>query len=222
MKRTLIGSTLALFALAAIVAVPLTSQAEPGHDHKHDHASDAKGEVAVGQPAPAFTLTSSEGNQHSIDDFAGKIVVLEWTNMQCPFVKKHYKNGDMQALQEKYTGDDVVWLTVASSAEGNQGHESSDQWQETCEKQGMHSTAVLIDADGKVGKAYGATNTPHMYVIDGEGVLQYMGAIDSNPSADAADVEGATNYVVQAIEALQNGTAPETASTKAYGCSVKY
>ena len=214
MKRTLIGSTLALFALAAIVAVPLTSQA---HEAKEGHSH-----AAVGQPAPAFTLTSSEGKQHSLDDFAGKIVVLEWTNMQCPFVVKHYKNGDMQALQEKYTGDDVVWLTVASSAEGKQGYESPDQWQETRKKQDMHSTAVLIDDDGKVGQMYGATNTPHMYVIDGDGVLQYMGAIDSNPSADSGDIEGATNYVVQAIDAVKAGTAVETPSTKAYGCSVKY
>lgn len=212
MKRTLIGSTLALAAIAAMLAIPLTSQAK----------EKMKGEATIGQPAPAFTLTAADGKEHSLEDFAGKIVVLEWTNMGCPFVEKWYDQGNMQALQEEYTGEDVVWLTIASSAEGKQGHETAAQWQKTIEAKGINSTAVLSDADGKVGKMYGATNTPHMYVIDAEGVLQYMGAIDSNDSADTADIAGATNYVVQAIAALQAGTAVETASTKAYGCAVKY
>lgn len=176
----------------------------------------------IGEPAPAFTATDSNGKTHNLSDFKGKIVVLEWTNAECPYVVKHYDSKNMQGLQEKYTGQDVVWLTVNSSAEGKQGHVTAEAANALIAEQGAKQTAFILDADGTIGKAYDAKTTPHMFVIDKEGVLVYAGAIDDNDSAKAEDAATAKNYVAAALDALLAGKPVETAQTKPYGCSVKY
>lgn len=176
----------------------------------------------VGQAAPDFTLMSASGEKVSLKDYHGKTVVLEWTNHQCPFVVKHYGSGNMQALQKKWTDQGVVWLTILSSAEGKQGHLTSEQAMAQGKEQGVHRTHFLMDADGSVGKAYAAKTTPHMYVIDGHGVLQYMGAIDSDRSADPASIKTATNYIDEAVPAVMAGETPKVTKTRPYGCSVKY
>ncbi len=182
----------------------------------------ARGAAEVGQPAPEFTLTDSRGQTHSLADFKGKTVVLEWVNFGCPFVKKHYDGGNMQALQKEYTGKDVVWLAICSSAEGKQGYMTPDEINTALGEKDATPTAYLLDTDGKVGKLYGAKTTPHMYVIDPEGKLVYAGAIDSIASANAADVEKADNYVTMALAETLEGKPVNTASTQPYGCSVKY
>ncbi|MCB9990382.1 MAG: thioredoxin family protein [Rhodospirillales bacterium] len=181
-------------------------------------ASDA----VIGQPAPAFTLTDTEGVSHNLSDFAGKIVVLEWTNHECPYVMKHYDTGNMQKLQEQATADGVIWLSIVSSAPGKQGYTTPEEAKAIIEKAGAKATARLFDADGTVGTAYGAKTTPHMFVINEQGVLSYMGAIDDNASPRHDTVEGAHNYVMAAIDSLKKGEMPETTQTNPYGCGVKY
>jgi peroxiredoxin len=175
----------------------------------------------VGQVAPAFTLTDSKGQSHSLADFAGKTVVLEWTNHECPFVVKHY-SGNMQALQKQFGTDDVVWLTVISSAPGKQGHVSGAKADELTSSRNAMPDAVLFDETGVTGKAYDAKTTPHMYVIDKKGVLQYMGGIDSIPSAKVDDIAKATPYFSDALTAVLAGNPANPAVTKPYGCSIKY
>lgn len=179
-------------------------------------------DATVGEPAPAFTLTDSRGATHSLADFKGKVVVLEWFNNECPFVVKHYGSGNMQKLQKKYVGEDVVWLTINSSASGKQGHVDPSQANELITKNQAAQTAFLLDANGAVGKAYGARTTPHMFVIDGDGVLRYAGAIDSNSSSRADTIPEATNYVVNAVDSIKSGKSVDPAVTEPYGCSVKY
>lgn len=176
----------------------------------------------VGETAPDFSLVGADGKTHTLMDQRGKKVILEWTNDQCPFVKKHYESGNMQALQEKYTEQGVVWLSIISSAEGKQGHVSAEQANELSESRGAKPTSVLFDPSGKVGKLYAAKTTPHMYIIDEKGVLKYNGAIDSISSADKADIKKAENYVVSAMNALDSGADVEKSLTRPYGCSVKY
>lgn len=176
----------------------------------------------VGAPAPAFTAPATTGNPVSLGDYRGKIVVLEWTNHHCPYVRKHYETGNMQALQKEATEQGAIWLTLISSAPGEQGHVSAAQANELTTSRKAAPTAVLIDAKGTVGKAYGATNTPHMYVIDKNGVLVYAGAIDDRPTSRRSDVQGAQNYVREALQAVASGHPVKTATTRAYGCTVKY
>lgn len=178
--------------------------------------------ATVGEAAPAFTATTAEGKTVSLSDFAGKIVVLEWHNKGCPFVVKHYGSGNMQALQKEMTDKDVVWLTVNSSAEGQQGYETGEEALKTAAENKAAATHILIDAKGEIGKAYDAKTTPHMFVIDKEGKLAYAGAIDDRASFKPEDIEGAKNYVREAVAALEAGKPVETSSTKPYGCSVKY
>lgn len=175
----------------------------------------------VGETAPNFTLPAHDGKTHSLADFKGKTVVLEWTNADCPFVKKPYA-GNMQSLQKTYTGKDVVWLSVNSSAPGKQGHVDAAGATKIVQEKGAAPTLVLLDAKGEVGKLYEAKTTPHMYVIDKTGKLAYAGGIDSNPSADPADIPGATPYVKNALDDLLAGKPVTTAVTKPYGCSIKY
>lgn len=185
-------------------------------------AAGAYAEAEVGQAAPAFTLTDITGKTHSLSDFAGKHVVLEWTNYDCPFVKKHYGSGNMQKLQAEYTSKGVVWLSVNSSAPGKQGNFTPEEWQKRSREWNVAATGILLDADGKVGQAYGAKTTPHIFIVAPDGKLAYKGAIDDKPSADPADIESSKNYVKEALDAqLAGGSVPE-ASTKSYGCSVKY
>jgi peroxiredoxin len=176
----------------------------------------------TGEAAPEFTLMDSNGNEHSLSDFSGQVVVLEWLNHECPFVRKFYNAGEMQRMQEMYTEDGVVWLSVISSAPGKQGHMSPDEINAAVEEHGSEQTAVLIDEDGAVGRSYNARTTPHMFVIDTDGTLVYNGAMDDQPSANPATLEDAQNYVVLALNATLSGNDVETSSTRPYGCSVKY
>jgi peroxiredoxin len=188
-------------------------------------ALGATGPVAhakVGEPAPAFTLSDTQGKPHSLSEFQGKVVVLEWLNHDCPFVKKHYDSGNMSKLQTEYTGKGVVWLSINSSAPGKQGNYPPGEANDLTKKKGAAASFVLLDPDGTVGRAYGAKTTPHMYVIDAKGVLQYAGAIDSVASTDQDDIPKATNYVAAAVDSVLAGKPVETATTQPYGCSVKY
>jgi peroxiredoxin len=179
-------------------------------------------DLKVGTEAPNFTLTDTSGKEHSLADYRGKFVVLEWFNEGCPFVKKHYTSGNMQKLQQEYTGKDVVWLSINSSAPGEQGHVTPETAPKTISEWNMKATKILLDHDGKVGKMYGAKTTPHMFVIDKQGKLVYQGAIDSKPTANTADVADAENYVKVALDSTMAGKPVSNASTKPYGCSVKY
>ncbi|HSX61541.1 MAG TPA: thioredoxin family protein [Tahibacter sp.] len=178
--------------------------------------------VEVGQPAPGFSLTDSNGKTRSLEEFKGKTVVLEWTNAECPFVKKHYGSGNMQAQQKDATGAGVVWLSINSGAPGKQGQLDGAGANALIKTSNGAQTAYLLDPEGKAGKAYGAKTTPHMYVIDGQGVLRYMGGIDSIQSADAADIPKATQYVKQALAELSGGKPVSVPVSQPYGCSVKY
>lgn len=178
--------------------------------------------ATVGEKAPDFKLTAADGAEASLSSYLGKTVVLEWHNKGCPFVKKHYGSGNMQALQKDYTAKDVVWLTINSSAEGKQGYETAEEALKTAQEDGAAATHVLLDPKGEVGKLYDAKVTPHMFVIDKEGKLVYAGAIDDNDSADAETVKTAKNYVRAALDSVLDGKPVEVSSTKAYGCGVKY
>ena len=176
----------------------------------------------LGQVAPSFNLVGHDGKEYNLEKYRGKLVVLEWLNHGCPFVKKHYNSGNMQKLQEKYTGQDVVWLSIISSAEGNQGYVSIEEAASEKTEKNSKATAVLLDPTGKTGQLYGAKTTPHMFVLDKEGKIVYQGAIDDKPSTQLSDINGARNYVAEALDALSEGRNIAVANTKAYGCSVKY
>jgi len=176
----------------------------------------------VGEPAPGFTVNATNGSPVGLSSYKGKIVVLEWTNHDCPYVRKHYETGNMQSLQRDATAQGVVWLTVISSSEGTQGYVTPPQADELTTSRKAAPTAVLLDTKGTAGKLYGATNTPHMYVVDKGGVLVYAGAIDDRPTSRRADVQGANNYVKAALDAVAAGQPVKTPVTRAYGCTVKY
>lgn len=176
----------------------------------------------IGEPAPDFTLEAADGETHSLSDFEGKYVVLEWLNFECPFVGKHYGSGNMQALQEKYTDEGVVWLSIVSSAPGKQGYYPPKEMTEQKKRHNGNMTAILMDPDGEIGKTYGATVTPHMYVINPDGELVYRGGIDDKPTTDKADIEGATNYVDRSLTAVMNGEEVSPKQAKPYGCTIKY
>ena len=175
----------------------------------------------VGKPAPAFAVTDLAGKPVNLADYKGKTVVLEWHNFGCPFVQKHYQSGNMQALQKKYGGD-VVWLAVNST------HKGASDWMEPApltaelKKFGAHPAAYLVDEPGKMGMAYGAKTTPHMYIIDPAGTVVYNGAIDDKRSTNPADVKTSKNYVAAALDELKAGKPVSVASTAPYGCTVKY
>ena len=175
----------------------------------------------AGKPAPAFTVTDLDGKTVNLADYKGKTVVLEWTNFGCPFVQKHYRSGNMQALQKKYSND-VVWLAVNST------HKSSSDWTDAgplnaqLKSFGAQPARYLVDEPGKVGMAYGAKTTPHMFIIDPQGNVVYNGAIDDKRSTDVADVKTSKNYVVAALEEMKAGKPISVATTAPYGCSVKY
>lgn len=178
--------------------------------------------VDIDRKAPSFALTDSFGKSLSLDQFKGKKVILEWTNDQCPFVKKHYGSGNMQSLQKRYTDEGVIWLSIISSAEGKQGYVEADEANELTNSRGAAPSHVLFDPSGEVGRMYGAKTTPHMYIIDEAGILKYNGAIDSISSANPADIAKAENYVDSAMAALTAGSEIDKPLTRPYGCSVKY
>lgn len=185
-------------------------------------ADAASPDPQIGAPAPAFTAVDSKGQKRSLADFRGKTVVLEWTNHDCPFVRKHYETGNMQALQKETTGQGVVWLTIGSSATGEQGYVTGAEADALTQKRGAAPSAFLLDPQGSIGKAYNAKVTPHMYVIDPKGTLVYMGGIDDKPTTRHADVQGARNYVREALAAMSTGKPIAATSTRAYGCTIKY
>ena len=181
-------------------------------------ASDAE----IGKAAPDFTLTDSHGNAHTLSDYSGKIVVLEWINFGCPFVKKHYESSNMQNLQDTYTDKDVVWLSICSSAPGKQGNLPMSDINDQLVEYNANPSAYLIDQSGEVGQLYGAKTTPHMYIINEEGILVYAGGIDNIKSTDISDIEIAVNFVSEALDLLLDGKEVETSVSAPYGCSVKY
>ncbi len=185
-------------------------------------AAPALANAVVGQPAPAFTAKDAAGRSVSLSDFKGKPVVLEWTNPECPFVQKYYSGGDMQKLQAEARKDGAVWLTINSGAAGKQGHLSGEQAGAKMRQQGSQPTAYLLDADGAVGRAYGARTTPHMFVIAPDGTLAYAGGIDSIPSANPADIARAEPLVKLALADVKAGKPVATPTSRPYGCSVKY
>jgi peroxiredoxin len=185
-------------------------------------SSSVPAAAKIGEPAPDFTLPGADGKSHSLSAYKGKYVVLEWTNHECPFVKKHYGSGNMQSQQKELTGKGAVWLSIVSSAQGKQGYVDAAQATELTKSRGAAPTAVLLDASGDVGRKYGAKTTPHMFVVAPDGKLIYMGGIDSIPSADADDIARATPYVKVALGEAMAGKPVTNASTKPYGCSVKY
>lgn len=178
--------------------------------------------VETGARAPAFSATDANGATRTLAEFRGRTVVLEWTNSGCPYVRKHYDSGNMQALQREATADGVVWLQIISSAPGEQGHLDPAGARARVQADSAHPTATLLDPSGTIGRAYGAMTTPHMYIISGEGVLLYQGAIDDRPSARPSSLEGASNYVRAALADIEAGRAVRTAQTTPYGCTVKY
>ena len=182
----------------------------------------AHASVRVGQPAPDFTGVDSNGKQHTLSQYKGKTVVLEWTNHDCPYVKKHYNSGNMQALQKQATGDGVVWLSIISSKPGKQGHVSGGRANKLTKSRNASPTAVILDVSSEIGLLYGAKTTPHMYIVDKTGQLVYMGGIDSIPTSNEADIAGAENYVRVALDAMAAGKTIEESVTRPYGCSVKY
>lgn len=176
----------------------------------------------VGQAAPEFSVQDVTGKAVSLADQKGKVVVLEWVNFGCPFVKKHYGSGNMQKLQETYTGKDVVWLTISSANKDKADYVEPSKLSEHAKDQGSKATAILVDGDGTVGKAYDAKVTPHMYIIDKEGKLVYNGAIDSISSSEQSDVDKAEKLFANALDATLEGKAVVNAKNQPYGCGVKY
>lgn len=185
-------------------------------------AGSAFATAEVGKEAPGFTLPDQHGNSHSLSDFKGKYVILEWLNHGCPFVVKHYQSGNMQKLQKKYTDKNVVWLSIISSAPGKQGHMTGEEIIAYNEANNVAATAVLLDPDGKVGRAYDAKRTPEMFIINPEGMLVYHGAIDSERGRNIDTIEKAENYVVRAMTELLEGKPVSKPLTQPYGCTVKY
>ncbi len=199
LRRTLIATAAALFATGAA------------------HAA-----ATVGQPAPDFTLTDATGKPVRLSDFKGKHVVLEWTNPGCPFVRKHYDSGNMPATQKDATGKNVVWLSINSTEKASSDYLEPARLSAWLAERKAVPTAVLMDEEGTVGKSYGARTTPHMYIVNPQGVLVYAGGIDSIPSARPADIEKATNYVKTGLAQVLAGQPITEAATRPYGCSIKY
>lgn len=196
--------------LSALAALLVTSLAAA-------HAAPKPGDTA-----PDFSLPDPDGKTHSLADYKGKHVVLEWVNHGCPFVKKHYASGNMQGLQKRYTEKGVVWLTICSSAPGKQGHMTPGEAKKSLAEHNAAPTALLLDPEGKVSRLYGVSVTPELFIINPEGTLVYAGAIDDKPSTKQEDIAGAKNFVAAALDELLAGKAVSTPVTKPYGCSIKH
>jgi alkyl hydroperoxide reductase subunit AhpC len=176
----------------------------------------------IGEAAPNFTATDTNGQTHKLSDYAGKYVVLEWHNRGCPYTQKHYNSGNMERLQREWTGRGVIWLTVISSAPGKQGYVTAEDENAYVKQVSAAPTAVLLDPTGQLGHLYDAKTTPHMFVINPQGTLIYNGAIDDRPTSDLSDINGAKNYVSQALDEAMAGKSVSVPTTRPYGCSVKY
>ena len=203
--RALAAAVIAAW-MAGVIALPMANAAA----------------AQIGEPAPDFTAVDSRGNRVQLSAYRGKTVVLEWTNADCPYTRKHYASGNMQGMQGLAQKDGIVWLTVISSAPGRQGYVTGPQADFLTESRKATPTAVLLDPSGAVGRLYGAKTTPHMFVIDKNGALQYMGGIDSIATADASDIARAEPYLKEAMMAVAQGNPVAHPVTKPYGCSVKY
>ena len=215
-----IGSCLAaalMIAACQPISANLTDQTDP-----EESAIVQAAPLRINELAPDFSGVDSNGATHNLSGFIGKTVVLEWTNHQCPFVGKHYGSNNMQTLQAEATDQDVVWLSIISSAPGQQGYVTAAEANDLTTSRGARPTAVILDPEGEIGRLYSARTTPHMYVIDPQGKLRYMGGIDNIPSADPADITSATNYVRATLNSLQSGQSVDPTLTQPYGCSVKY
>lgn len=184
--------------------------------------TSAQAAPEIGKAAPEFSAVDSNGKTVKLSDFRGKTVVLEWTNDGCPYVQKHYSSHNMQDLQKEETAKGVVWLTIISSAPGEQGYVTGEEANRLTQMRGADPTAILLDPDGKVGRLYDARTTPHMFIVNAEGMLVYMGGIDNKPTTNLADIKTAKNYVRAALDSLAAGKPIEQAVTRPYGCSVKY
>ncbi|WP_286800541.1 redoxin domain-containing protein [Oceanicaulis sp. UBA2681] len=182
---------------------------------------EARADVVTGEAAPAFSVQTATGEALSLDSLSGQTVVLEWTNHGCPYVQRHYGSEHIQNLQASAAGDDVVWVQIISSAPGEQGYVEAEEALSLNEERSAAPAHVVLDPSGDLGRLYDARTTPHMYVIDGEGVLQYAGAIDDQPRP-RADSPEPTDYVTMALAAVSNGQSPDPAQTQPYGCNVKY
>lgn len=205
-RRYFTAFALAAMMAWAVAAVPQAAVAAP----------------AVGSPAPDFSGTDSTGKSHRLSDMRGKVVVLEWTNHDCPFVSKHYRSSNMQRTQKDVTKGGAVWLSVISSAPGLQGHVTGAEADALTRDRQAFPSAVLLDPKGDIGKLYRAAVTPHIFIVDRDGRLAYQGAIDDIASWDEADIPQATNYVRQVMTQLKAGLQVKPGVTRPYGCSVKY
>ena len=186
------------------------------------YACSSSATLGVGEPAPDFEGVDTQGVTHRLADYRGKTVVLDWTNHDCPYVRKHYSAGNMQAQQQEAAAQGVVWLSIISSAPGKQGHVTPAQADELTRSRQAAPQAVILDPDGKIGRAYSAKTTPHMYIIDPSGTLVYMGGIDNNASPNADDIPAARQHVRVALQELAAGKPISESVTRPYGCSVKY
>ena len=178
--------------------------------------------VKVGTPAPDFSATDTHGATQQLSTYKGKYVVLEWTNGDCPYTRKHYESGNMQSLQKQWTGKGVVWLSIISSAPGEQGYKSAAQENSYLAREKASPSAVVLDPTGKIGHEYEAKTTPHIFIIDPTGKLIYQGAIDDHPSTDVSDIKASKNYVNEVLDAAMAGKPLPVTYTASYGCSVKY
>jgi hypothetical protein len=185
-------------------------------------ARGGSGDLTIGQPAPNFSAVDSKGVAHTLSEYRGKPVVLEWTNADCPFTRKHYTSGNMQSVQALAQRDGVVWLSVISSAPGKQGYVDGAGADALTQKRGAAPAAVLLDPSGTIAHLYHAKTTPHMYVIDRDGMLKYMGGMDSIASTDVGDIAGAEPYLKEAMLAVVDNKPVPHPVTKPYGCSIKY
>jgi peroxiredoxin len=224
-KKSLLGITTAGLMLLTVACGGSSVQGssnQPSPSVSESVSDVSKVAVRPGAAAPDFTGTDSNGQNRRLSDFKGKVVVLEWTNHQCPFVGKHYGAGNMQQLQKEATSKGVVWLSIVSSAPGQQGYVTARQANDLTKSRNAMPTAVILDPEGKIGRLYNARTTPHMYVIGQDGTMMYMGAIDDAPSSQTSDVKKANNYVRTALDQVLNGRPVSTSVTQPYGCSVKY
>lgn len=207
LSRRTLGQALGLVAAAALTASAFTLE--------------AFAEVVTGEAAPTFSVETASGELLSLESLSGQTIVLEWTNHGCPYVQRHYGSGHMQTLQASAAEDDVVWIQVISSAPGEQGHVDAEEALALNVERGANPAHVVLDPSGDLGRLYDARTTPHMYVIDAGGVLQYQGGIDDQPRPREGDPEP-TDYVTLALAAVSAGETPDPAQTQPYGCNVKY
>jgi hypothetical protein len=209
-RRTMLMAGGALVAIAAGASIAIFG------------GDEAVASVETGAAAPAFSVQDASGATRTLAEFRGRTVILEWTNHGCPYVRKHYDAGNMQALQRDATADGIVWLQVISSAPGEQGYLDGAGAQARVRTDNASPSATLLDPTGVMGRAYGARNTPQMFIISPEGVVLYQGAIDDRASARPSTLEGANNYVRAALADIEAGRAVQMPETTPYGCSVKY